>query len=286
MPQARRDATDKRVGAKAPDARNGSASRLDFAPPVRHHGAMPKRPLIAAHRGGLFLWPENSARAFRETAKLPVEQAECDVHLTADGEVLVHHDATLDRTTDGSGPVATRAMRDLRRLRVRGTAGEPPPTLAEYLDILAPSPVAPRIEIKGDAERRPYPGIVPKVMAALDAAGQRRRAWIIGFNAGTMAEAMAAGGLAGVAWLQEIPTLRDIGLDGVIAVAGLHRFDEIGMHESALDAEVLAKLRAAGFGVGVWGANHEASIRRAIGLGVDLFATDDPPLAIRLRDEA
>lgn len=245
---------------------------------------MQKRTLIAAHRGGLFLWPENSAWAFRETAKLAVEQAECDVHLTADGQVLVHHDATLDRTTDGSGPVATRAMGDLRALRVRGTAGEPPPTLAEYLAILGPSPVAPRIEIKGDAERRPYAGIVPKVMAALDAAGQRERAWIIGFNAGTMAEAMRAGGLAGVAWLLEIPTLRDIGLDGVIAVARLHGFHEIGMHEAALDGAMLARLRQAGFGVGVWGANHEASIRRMLGLGVDLFATDDPPLAIRLRD--
>ena len=241
------------------------------------------RTLIAAHRGGLFLWPENSARAFRECAPLPIEQAECDVHITADGEAVVMHDSTLDRMTDGVGPVAAHTAAEVARTRVRGTAGEAPPTLAEYLAILGPTPVAPRIEIKGDGQRRPYPGIVAKTLAQLDVAGQRERSWIIGFNAVTMAEAWSAGGLAGVAWLLEIPTLTDLGADGVIAVAKAHGFPEVGMHESALDAELLARLRAAGLGVGVWGANHAASIRRMLDLGVDALTSDDPGLAARLR---
>ncbi|MGG5808741.1 glycerophosphodiester phosphodiesterase [Falsiroseomonas sp. CW058] len=242
--------------------------------------------LIAGHRGGLFLWPENSARGFREAARLPIDQAECDVHLTADGGLVVHHDATLDRTTDAAGPVRARRLEELRAVRVRGTEGEAPPTLAEYLGILAPTPVAPRIEIKADADRRPYPGIVPAVMAALDAAGQRRRAWIIGFQRDTMAEALAAGGLAGVSWLLELSTLADIGVEGAIAVARECGFQEIGLHERALDGGMLARFRAAGLGVNVWGANHASAIRRMLDLRVDLLATDDPPLAIRLRDEA
>jgi glycerophosphoryl diester phosphodiesterase len=241
------------------------------------------RTLIAAHRGGLFLWPENSATAFRESARLPIEQAECDVHMTADGEVVVMHDATLDRTTDASGPVVARSAAQLRQVRVRGTGGEPPPTLAEYLAILAPTPVAPRIEIKSDAARRPYPGIVARTLAALDAAGQRQRSWIIGFTADTMAEAQAAGGLAGVAWLVEVPTLMDVGVEGIIAVGRRHGFAEIGMTAGVLDADLIGRLRGAGFSVGTWGANHEASIRRTLDLGVDVFATDDPPLAILLR---
>jgi len=247
---------------------------------------MPKHSLIASHRGGLFLWPENSARAFRETARLPVDQAECDVHLSADGEVVVMHDATLDRMTDGRGPLSLFDSTALRALRVRGTGGEAPPTLAEYLDILAGSPVAPRIEIKADARHIPYPGIVAKVLARLDAAGQRQRSWIIGFQADTMAEAQSAGGLAGAAWLLEIPTLRDIGIDGLIAIAKRHGFPEVGMHESVIDAALLARLRAEGIGLGTWGANHAPSIQRMLDLGVDIFATDDPPLAIRLRDGA
>lgn len=241
-------------------------------------------PLIAAHRGGLFLWPENSARAFRAAARLPIEQAECDVHMTADGEVVVMHDATMDRMTDASGPVAGRSLAQFQAARVRGTEGEAPPTLAEYLAILGPSRVAPRIEIKCDADRRAYPGIVPRTLVLLDAAGQRGRAWIIGFNAGMMAEAQAAGGLAGVALLFERPTLADIGLDGAIAVARGCGVAEIGLHESLVDAPLITRVRAAGLGIGVWGANHEAAIRRMLALGVDVFATDDPPLAVRLRE--
>jgi glycerophosphoryl diester phosphodiesterase len=244
---------------------------------------MPNRTLIASHRGGLFLWPENSARAFRETAGLAVDQAECDVHLAADGTVIVMHDATLDRTTDQRGPVQALTAAELAGVRLRGTAGEAPPSLAEYLAILAPSPVAPRIEIKADASGRPYPGIVDKVLAGLDRAGQRRRCWIIGFQADTMAAAQQEGGLAGVAWLLEIPTLRDIGLDGLVAVARRHGFPEIGLHESVIDAALVARLRAAGIGIGTWGANHAPAITRMLDLGVDIFATDDPPLAIRLR---
>jgi len=246
----------------------------------------PHRPVqIASHRGGLFLWPENSARAFRETARLPLDQAECDVHLTRDGAVVIMHDATLERTSDGIGRVVDTDLSAFRALRVKSAEGEAPPTLAEYLDLLADTKVAPRIEIKADAARRAYPGIVAKTLHALDVAGQRPRAWLIGFQADTMAEALAAGGLGGVAWLLEGPTLIDLGVPGMLAVAQAGRFPEIGLHESVIDAEMVSACRAAGVGIGCWGANHAASIRRMLGLGVDIFATDDPLLAIRLRDQ-
>ena len=244
---------------------------------------MPQRPRIASHRGGAFLWPENSAMAFRETARLALDQSECDVHLSAEGEVVVMHDATLDRMTDGQGPVVAQGLAELRRVRVRGTGGEAVPTLAEYAAICAGSPVDPRVEIKSDAQGVPYPGIVGRTLAVLDAARVRQRAWIIGFNAGTMAEALAAGGLAGVAWLLERSTLREIGLPGMIAVAKAHGFPEVGLHQSLVDRPMVDKLRAEGIGAGVWGANHAHSIRRMMEIGVDIFATDDPILAIELR---
>ena len=259
---------------------------LDLRPPWRDYPLMRHKTLIASHRGGLFLWPENSALAFRNTAGLALEQVECDVHLTADGQVVVMHDATLDRTTDWRGPVAALTEAEFAGVRVRGTGGEAPPTLAQYLAILAGSPVAPRVEIKSDAAGRPYPSIVPKTLALLDAAGERARSWVIGFDAGTMAEVQRAGGLAGVAWLLEISTLRDIGLPGLVAAAKAYGFPEVGMHESVIDADLVGALRDAGIGIGTWGANHAPSIRRMLGLGVDIFATDDPALAIRLRAKA
>jgi glycerophosphoryl diester phosphodiesterase len=238
---------------------------------------------IASHRGGLFLWPENSLTAFRETARLGLEQAECDVHATADGEAIVLHDATLERTTDGIGPVAARTSGDLARLRVKGCHGEAPPLLGAMLDALAGSAVAPRIEIKADAQGRPYRGLVPRVLQSLDSARMRNAAWIIAFDAEVAAEAASAGGLAGVAWLLERVTWSGLGVRGTIAVAKAYGFPEIGVHESQLDAASCAALRGAGLRISVWGANHEPSIRRMLGLGIDVLTTDDPPLAIALR---
>lgn len=243
----------------------------------------PHRSAIASHRGGAFLWPENGLAAFGATAALAVDQAECDVHASADGEAIVIHDATLDRTTDGSGPVVAQSAADLTRLRLKGGAGETVPRLSEMLAIYRGSPVVPRIEIKEGTDGRPYPGLVARVLGDLDRAGLRQRSWIIGFDAPTMAEVAAAGGLAGVAWLLERKTWLSLGLTGTIAVARAYRFPEVGVHESLLDAEGCAALRDAGIGISVWGANHEGSIRRMLGLGVDLLATDDPPLAIALR---
>lgn len=247
---------------------------------MKHPG---RSPAIASHRGGAFLWPENGVQAFRASAALPLEQIECDVHASRDGEAVVIHDATLERTTDGRGPVVERTAHELRGLRLRGAGTEAVPMLSDMLGALAGSHVAPRIEIKADAAGRPYPGLVNRVMAELDRAAMRRSAWVIGFDAPTMAETVALGGLAGVAWLLETATLRSLGLRGVAAVAHAYGFPEIGVHEGALDAETCAALRAERLGISVWGANHEPSIRRMIGLGIDLFATDDPPLAISIR---
>lgn len=239
---------------------------------------------IASHRGGAFLWPENSLTAFRETARLSLEQAECDVHALADGQVAVLHDATLERTTDGKGAVAALTTDELRRLRVKGCRGEAPPLLDGMLEALAGSAVAPRIEIKADAQGRAYPALVPRVLGALDRAAMRAASWIIAFDANVAAEAAAHGGLAGVAWLLEDATWRGLGLRGTIAVAQAYGFPEIGVNQRQLDAESCEALRAAGLRVSVWGANHEASIQRMLDLRIDVLTTDDPPLAIALRN--
>ncbi len=241
------------------------------------------RTAIASHRGGAFLWPENGLAAFRATARLALDQAECDVHASADGEAIVIHDATLDRTTDGMGPVIAQRADHLAIIRLRGGAGETVPRLTDMLGVFRDSAVAPRVEIKEGVDGRPYPGLVGRVLGDLDRAGLRQRSWIIGFDAPTMAEAAAAGGLAGVSWLLERKTWMSLGLSGAVAVARAYGFPEIGVHQAMLDAEAMAGLRAADVGISVWGANHEASIRRMLDLGVDLLATDDPPLAIDLR---
>jgi glycerophosphoryl diester phosphodiesterase len=241
------------------------------------------RTQIASHRGGAILWPENSALAFRQALALPAEQLELDVHLSADGEVVVIHDATLDRTTDATGPVGSRSLAELRRVRVRGTGGEPPPTLAEAAAMTGAAGRILRLEVKADAAGRPYPGIVPACLAVLDAAGMRARTVAMSFQPLTVAELAAAGGLLRRVLLLEAKAWRGMGLPGAVALSRACGAEEIGLPVSELDAGSVGDFRAAGLAVGAWGCNEAGSIRRGLALGLDAIASDDPPLALRLR---
>jgi len=73
-------------------------------------------PSVIAHRGGRGLWPENTLYAFRKAADLGADVLEMDIRQTADGVLVVLHDETVDRTTDGSGPVAALTLPRLREL--------------------------------------------------------------------------------------------------------------------------------------------------------------------------
>src|ERR1051326_8408011 len=83
------------------------------------------RPLVFAQRGGSALAPENTMPAFANARALGADGVELDVHLSRDGAVVVHHDATVDRTTSGTGAVAALSQRELARLDV--------PSLADVL---------------------------------------------------------------------------------------------------------------------------------------------------------
>jgi glycerophosphoryl diester phosphodiesterase len=74
------------------------------------------KPLVYAHRGGAALRPENTLAAFDHGLSFGVDGLELDVHLSRDGVVVVHHDATLERTTNGRGPVSAYTAAELATL--------------------------------------------------------------------------------------------------------------------------------------------------------------------------
>lgn len=94
-------------------------------------------PLLIAHRGANHLAPENSLRAFAIAQKQGAEAMETDLHVSRDGEIVVFHDHTLDRMSDGHGPLFTQSLAELKQLRLRGPDGqltaERIPTLIELL---------------------------------------------------------------------------------------------------------------------------------------------------------
>src|SRR5688572_15966515 len=114
-------------------------------------------PLVIAHRGDSAHRPENTLASFASALELGAAYVELDVHLTRDGEVVVIHDATLDRTTDGRGPVRDLTLAEIRRFCAgyptrfgSDYAGVRVPTLGEVLGLLRDRARA-MIEIKPDA---------------------------------------------------------------------------------------------------------------------------------------
>ena len=241
------------------------------------------KPQIIAHRGGAYLWPENSLFAFRQSLMLPVEVLECDVHPSADGVPMVHHDATLERMTDLAGPLVARSAAELGAARFRGAPDEAIPTLAALARLVAPSDKLLRVEVKGDRDYKPYPGFLPRVLSVLEAEGMLTRSIIIAFHGGTAAAAAQEKRLAGAVWLVNSPILASLGPDACMAAA--RSFGVTGCECSMGDVTpaFIAAAHKAGLTTGVWEANHRAEIEKALDLGMDAFATDDPPLAIELR---
>jgi glycerophosphoryl diester phosphodiesterase len=114
---------------------------------------------VIAHRGGSKLRPENTLAAFDHACALGVDAIECDVHLSRDGEVVVIHDFTLERTTDADGPVEALTANELARLdagfHFQADRGHPFRGqgwgVPRLVDLLARHPTIPVvIEVKGE----------------------------------------------------------------------------------------------------------------------------------------
>jgi glycerophosphoryl diester phosphodiesterase len=241
--------------------------------------------MIASHRGGSYLWPENSLLACRQTLALGVEQLELDVHAAADGTPVVMHDATLDRMTDAAGPVQALSAAALGVVRVRGTGGEPVPLLRDVAALLATAPHGLRLEVKADAEGRPYLGLVARSAAVLDAAGLRGRTLLMAFQPSDVAQGAALGGFGGMVLLLESRPWRGMGLAGAVALARSCGATEIGLPLGEVDAAAVAGLRQVGLAISAWGANRAADIARALELDLDAMTSDDPVRALHLRGE-
>ena len=112
---------------------------------------------VAAHRGWCSKYPENTMAAFRAALEIGVDQIEIDVRVTRDGELVVIHDATVDRTTNGTGKVSDKLLAELKALDAGSRkgeefAGERIPTLVEFMELVKDHPT-----LTLDIELKEYP---------------------------------------------------------------------------------------------------------------------------------
>lgn len=243
---------------------------------------------VAAHRGGALLWAENSLLAFRNALALGADLLELDVHLTRDGEVVVIHDPTLERTSTGTGPVGTARLADLAGVRLRGREGavtdEPVPTLAQVLDLLRPALAELLLEIKVDAARRPYAGIEEKTLALVAAKGLRERTVVMAFEPDTLRRVRALD--AGIRTTMLVSRSRvereRATASTVVSWATDVGATSLGVDHRVVDAPLVAAAREAGLRLAAWTVNAESDIRRVLDLGVAIIISDQPDLALRL----
>lgn len=117
----------------------------------------PQNIYVAAHRGWSSHYPENTLLAFEKALELGVDQLETDLHLSADGELVLIHDTKLDRTTNGTGPVCEQTLAQLKQLDAGSWKGEQfaglqIPTFIEFMELVKDHPT-----ITLDVELKVYP---------------------------------------------------------------------------------------------------------------------------------
>ena len=237
--------------------------------------------LLSAHRGGPRPGlPENALATFEHALNFAPALIECDVRRAADGTLVLLHDETLERTTTSSGPLTSRTLTDLRRLRLLDPEDQVTPfripTLADALT-WAENRAVLMLDVKQ--------GVAPaELIAALRAAGAENRVVVIVY---TLDDLLAYSGLAPdlvysatATTPAEVTALlaAPVDLTRIIAFAGV----------GAADPTVVARLHDAGIRVQVGtfgtideaaGATNPGAYRPLLDAGVDVLATDNVPIA-------
>jgi len=247
-------------------------------------------PVNFAHRGGAAIVPENTVEGFREAVGLGEVVLELDVQSSADGEVVVIHDATLDRTTDGTGPVAERSLAELQRLDAgyrftsdggatypwRGR-GVRIPTLEAVYREFPDRPV--NIELK--AER---PGTEEAVWRVIEAAGAQARTLVVTDSAGSI-ERFRRASRGEVATAASVGEFVVFWLLSLVRLGHLYRprFQALQPPNSykgfrIVTPNLVREAHRSGLRIDVWTIDDEAAMRRLLSWGVDGIMTDRPDI--------
>lgn len=239
---------------------------------------------IASHRGGAAHWPENSEVSFRETAKLAVEQIEFDVQMSADEVPVIFHDSSLDRMTDGTGLLADHTLAELKALTICKGGGQIL-TLKEGLDLLAPTDLVLRCEVKTGPGLRPYPGLLAATCNQLLAHGLLDRTVLTSFHLPTLVAAKTeTESLRDLIWLIADPIIWLTSPQDTARLARNAGIFHVAPHHTALRDGALAPLREAGLRVGAFAVLEDDAIEWALQNKLTVFTTDRPIAALEIRN--
>ena len=232
---------------------------------------------ICAHRGASGYAPENTLEAFQLALDQGADAVELDVHLTRDGELLVAHDETIDRVSDGSGLIFLQSLAAIKKFKFNKAHPEyenaRAPTLKEVYELLQPSGMIINVELKTNIN--PYPGIEEKCLELAAKMGIEDKIVYSSFNHLSM---------------QKIKELKEDSYCGILFDCVLIRpwryAKDYGMdaihppyQHILFIPEYCAKAHKAGIQVNTWTINSEREMKRVVEAGADMLITNYPDRA-------
>ncbi len=279
--------------------------------------ALGKTVQVIAHRGASAYAPENTLAAFERAAEMKAPWFELDCTLTKDGEILVIHDDTIDRTTGGTGAVRDFTLAELKELEAgkwkdEKFDGEPLPTLGEALD-LGKGRIGVYIEIKDSDDDRELrkelealsgsdghllPGKKDEVIALIEASGTRNleltRKCIEAVRSRNMKDEIVIQSFSPVVCavaLIEAPEMRTEFLaspgrddpavwENFLLWERLLNAPGFNISNRAVTQELIDRIHSEGKTMAVWTVNEEARMEKLIDMGVDAIITNHPDVCL------
>ncbi len=235
-----------------------------------------KKPEIWAHRGASGYAPENTLEAFRLAVMMKAQGVELDVQFTKDMQLVVIHDETINRTSDGTGYVAEFTLKELRKFNYNRTHPEfshtDIPTLKEVLELFAPTEMTVNIELKTGV--RFYPGIEEAVVKVVQECGMQGRVIYSSFNHASVLRVREYDPDARLGFLYSDGTLN---MPNYAKAQGMY-----ALHPAFYNMKYPGfpeQCRENGIRLHVWTVNDEAAMEEMEQLGADSIITNYPDIA-------
>ncbi len=237
--------------------------------------------MIFAHRGFSGYYPENTMLAFQKVAEETVADGiELDVQVSKDGELVIMHDETLDRTTNGTGNLRDYTLEELKMLSVGvNVKGILPrqtiPTMREYFEWLRTTNLITNIELKTSIY--PYPGIEEKLVALVHEYGVEKQVWYSSFNHYTIKRIKELEPEANCGLLIEDWIVNSADYCVSQGAATLNARTSFGLMPGLGD-----ELHAKGVKLQIWTPNDAETMQKLIDNGVDVLITNFPDIAAKV----
>lgn len=237
---------------------------------------------LFAHRGVRKYYPENTMSAFKAAHAMGLDGIELDVQRTADGQLVICHDEHLERLTGQDLWLKDLTYQELVRLNVAHYRPQAPaeaaPLLSDFLDWFKGTDMLVNLELKNTVV--PYEGMEGEVLALVDSFDLRDRVIISSFS------------FDSVVHMKSLAPDLDVGflyqkfLPSVVGKVSKHGLDAIHpLYINQIWCWMTRQAHRKGLKVRVWTVDHPLFIRNALWRKVDTIMTDDPEIALALRDK-